>query len=353
MNRFSKITVSQISRWVGLDEKETWVFARTLDDQFLPTRQIVINGKARSIDAPNCSTKKRLRKLHRAIQRQTLLHGAAHGGVKGKSIFTSAGKHTGTSFIWTRDAKDCFPSVTGRSMNRELKRLGFATDVARLLTYLFVIRGAIPQGSPLSNDALNLYFYRLDQFAASRAGQIGFSFSRVADDFVLSGNTKAIGDALIRRIEERIGDHGLIINDKKRRNQGLQPGSNAQYVHNLLVNTRGSVRPNKDHKQIAIELAAKYVNMAQRVDAYSIPATADVRCRLQGYYYFLKQSDKSPHKWIKQQLVLGDQKVMQKLEKIGLTSPKGKWWLITRCGKRIKNEPLRLASIWKRILAAA
>ncbi|HBL42626.1 MAG TPA: hypothetical protein DDZ90_04455, partial [Planctomycetaceae bacterium] len=232
------ITPAEIAAAMKMTERQLWTFTRNFEKLFKPTREIMIGSKKRAIDAPRDSAKKKLKLLHKWFFEKKLFHPSAHGGVRHRSCFTSAQQHLGKKFVWTRDASDCYPSITPEMFFYELKRIGFRQDTATLLTRLCTVRGSIPQGSPVSNDAINLYFWRIDQFLKSLSGANDLSYSRVADDFVLSGYKKYLGDNILLRLEGMLQQFGIQINDKKRRKSGFQNRSNPQLVHSIRVDLR-------------------------------------------------------------------------------------------------------------------
>lgn len=322
--------------------KQVWAFARRLDKEFKPTEMRNIKGKMRPIDAPFQSAKKKLRLLHRWFQRSRLYHRIAHGAINGRSCFTSARRHLGHKYVWTRDAKDCYPSISTNEFRAELRRLGFRHDTALLLGRLCTVRGRFGQGSPVSGDALNIYFWRLDQAVSSRCGKL-LHASRVADDFVVSGNRKILGDALIRRLEEMIEERGININEKKRRKSGFQDRSAPQLVHNIRVENRRGTKIFRDHWNAARQCASSYIDSSRSVQPDSLEAVAAKRLRLLGYIYYMRQADFANVKHLKQQLKLGDRKVAGRIRAGRITAYKNKWWLKSK--KR--NEPRRIATVWR------
>ena len=186
---------------MGLSIDRLWAFARHIDSCYKPRRMQWDGKKHRPIDPMYGSPKKLLKKLHCFFQSNRLSHASAHGGVRGRSCFSSARVHLGRRFVWTRDAADCYPSVSPASMLTELRALGFPKSTSSILARLFTYRGGIPQGSPVSGDALNFFFWRLDQLMSSIAGASSLGYTRVADDFVISGNVSEPGDRAVDRLE--------------------------------------------------------------------------------------------------------------------------------------------------------
>ena len=342
------ITPTDIATAMDMTLKQVWAFGRRLDEAFKPTEMRNIKGKMRPIDAPYPRAKHPLRLLHRWFQRSRLYHRVAHGGVKGRSCFTSARRHLGHKYVWTRDAKDCYPSISTEAYRAELKQLGFRHDTALLLSWLCTVRGRFGQGSPVSGDALNLYFWRIDQAMSSRCGKF-LHISRVADDFVVSGNRKNLGDALIRRLEEMVEECGIKINEKKRRKSGFQDRSALQLVHNIRVENRRGTKICRDHWNLARQCASSYIDSSRSVQPDSLEPLAAKRRQLLGYIYYMRQADFANVKHLKQQLKLGDRKVAGRIRSSRITAYKNKWWLMSK--KR--NEPRRIATVWRNRISSS
>lgn len=336
------ITPDDIAIAMDMTLRQVWAFARKLDNAFKPTEMRNIKGKMRPIDAPLQSAKKPLQLLHRWFQRSRLYHPIAHGGVKGRSCFTSARQHLGHKYVWTRDAKDCYPSISTEEFRSELRKLKFRHDTALLLSRLCTVRGRFGQGSPVSGDALNLYFWRIDQAMSSRCGKF-LHTSRVADDFIVSGNCKTSGDAQIRRLEEMIEDRAIKINQRKRRESGFQDRSSPQLVHNIRVENRRGTKICRDHWNTARLCATSYIDSSRSVLPDSLESIAAKRRRLLGYIYYMRQAHFANVKHLKQQLKLGDRNVAGRIRAVHITAYKNKWWLVSK--KR--NEPRRIATVWR------
>jgi len=202
----------------------------------------------------------------------------------------------------------------------------------------------LPQGSPISCDALNLFFWRLDQSVASAAGSGGLRYSRVADDFVLSGKAGGAGEAIASRIENELGNRGIRVNEKKKANGGFQSSSEDRRVHGISVSKRRGTAINREQAAQARKLADSYLAASKSVSCETIQALGQKRLSLAGWMYYCRQADFSPAKEIRQKLEAGDRRVLRKLRSLGITVNKNKWWLMSAKA----NEPRRLATLWKR-----
>ena len=342
----NQVSPEHLAGAMGLSVDRLWAFARHIDACYKPRRKQWDGKKHRLIDPLYKTPKRLLKRLHRFFQRNRLSHPSAHGGVRGRSCFSSAHIHVGRRFIWTRDVEDCYPSISPDAMLRQLHTLGFRHDAAKVLAMLFTYRGGVPQGSPVSGDALNLFFWNLDQLLASSAGRVGLGYSRNADDFVLSGNKRDNGETVVARLEQELGSLGLKVNEKKKRKSGLQTSSEERLVHSISVSKPRGTSISRMQTKEALNLAGNYVAACRSITADSLQAVSAKRYKLTGWMYYCRQAEFGPARAVRQQLDAGDRHVLKKLRAVEISSKKNKWWIVDL--KHQRNEPKRLATIWHR-----
>src|SRR3990167_10386045 len=202
----------------------------------IPKRQ----GGMRLLEVPKSRLKQIQRRIHDDILLQLPLHSAAQGFARGRTPVAHARLHVGQAVVLRFDLRDCFLHVHGGRVFQAFRALGFSEDVSRLLTGLCTHRlphrlsaqlpldeaqqqkarqNHLPQGAPssplLSHFALKGVDVRLSAYASA----LGATYSRYADDLVLSG-----GEHLrhsFRAIEARVGaivaEEGFALNFRKSR----------------------------------------------------------------------------------------------------------------------------------------
>ncbi len=344
LTRNHLITPNDVAQAVGCTENRLWRIARNIEDYYYPTRIQRGGKKSRPLDVPKKPLMNLHRKLHAWFQKKKCFHNSAHGGVRGRSCFSSARRHLGKRFVCTRDAKDCYPSISPSAIKHELSKIGFRTDTAQLLSLLCTVRGGLPQGSPTSGDILNLFLYRMDQTLSSKAGSWGVAYSRFADDFVCSGKSRQNTERVAESMESALREKGIDVNAKKKRASGYQPCHVRQHVHSIHVNSRSDTNICQEHRDKILKLAERYWSACKSVQPESLPRLAKLRDSLRGWLYYCRQADKSPAREIKRILDRGDRRVRNRLKRFGLSAHKNKWWLVS--SKR--NEPRHLAIAWQR-----
>lgn len=215
-------------------------------------------GGFRTISAPMPRLKHAQRWILANILERLACHDAAHGFRRGRSIVTNARPHVGADVVVNLDLEGFFPTVHHRRVKGLFRRMGYSEQVATILALLctepeistveldgttyHVARGErfLPQGSPASPAITNLICRGLDAALTKIAANLGFRYSRYADDMTFSGSGEAADRVgpLLRRVRFLIDREGFRVHPEKTRI--LRRGSQ-QEVTGLIVNDRVNV----------------------------------------------------------------------------------------------------------------
>jgi RNA-directed DNA polymerase len=191
--------------------------------------------KVRHIDHPVPELLDVQRRIVRYVLGPLGFGDAAHGGIRGRSPETNAKVHQGKRCVVKMDVKGFFPSVKHKRVYRMFRHeYGFGKDVARLLTRLVTLRGALPQGAATSPAVANHFALVVDEALRTSVERHGLGYSRFVDDLTISGDQpKLLIDQTTRLLKGRglqlapeklkvcgRGGHqevtGLLVNDAKR-----------------------------------------------------------------------------------------------------------------------------------------
>src|SRR5262249_53556839 len=154
--------------------------------------------------------------------------------------------------------QDFFPTITYRRVRGVFRKLGYSEQVATVLALLctepdvdaveldgrtyYVARGErfLPQGTPTSPALTNLLCRRLDARLRRVAEQLGFRYSRYADDLTFSASGEAAANVgrVLRRVRYVVEQEDLRVHPTKTR--VLRRGRR-QEVTGLVVNQRVNV----------------------------------------------------------------------------------------------------------------
>ena len=183
-------------------------------------------------------------------------HDAAHGFLAGRSIVSNAAPHAGHDVVINLDVKDFFPSIAFGRIKGVFRHLGYGEAMATLLALLcsenraqawqvdgeklFVGGKArervLPQGAPTSPMLTNLLCHRLDRRLLGLARQLGFVYTRYADDLTFSASGEAARDnvgRLLGRVRWILRDEGFTPHPDKER---VMRKGRRQEVTGLVVN---------------------------------------------------------------------------------------------------------------------
>ena len=216
-------------------------------------------GGIRIISAPMPRLKRAQEWILRNIVENVELHRSAHGFRRGRSIVTNAEPHVNSDVVINVDVHEFFPTVTFPRIRGVFRNLGYSGQLATVLALLcsepdrvevalggrsfFVAKTQrrLPQGAPSSPGITNVICRGLDARLDRIALELGFRYTRYADDITFSGSGDAVslvGRAL-RRIRYVVEDEGFQLHPEKTR---VLRKSRRQEVTGLVVNNGISIR---------------------------------------------------------------------------------------------------------------
>ncbi|GFE83767.1 hypothetical protein GCM10011487_57670 [Steroidobacter agaridevorans] len=209
------------------------------------------SGGERIIMAPKRELKKLQRDLDRLLVSKLPVSEYAHGFRKGRSIASNASAHVGRKVVVKLDLKDFFPSLHVGRVRGLLIALGYSYPVAATLATLMTeaVRQPVQvgdeifhtpvggrhavQGAPTSPGLANALTIALDRRLAGAARELGFTYTRYADDLTFSGDDAGKARQLIRTCQRIVHAEGFALNDAKTR---VMTQRGAQLVTSVTVN---------------------------------------------------------------------------------------------------------------------
>ncbi len=245
MTIFSKLfavgrTTLELSVWLNMPEKELrrWKYGPP-DGYTYATFQIPKKkkGEFRTIDAPNEELRKLQRLIYHKLLRPLSVHESAKGFVPKKSIVHNALPHLQQAVVINLDLKDFFPSISARKVHTFWRSLGWGEAAATILTRMCCTQSRLPQGAPTSPALSNLVNRKLDARLFGLVSRSGGTYTRYADDIVLSFPVFGAREKLALSIACKIiKDEGYTIQKKKR--VRVQRPHQRQTVTGLVVNKK-------------------------------------------------------------------------------------------------------------------
>lgn len=257
-------------------------------------------GGERLISAPMPRLKQAQHWILSNILEKLQLHEAAHGFRHGRSIVSNAQPHVGKDVIINFDLKDFFPSISYKRVKGLFKSFGYSEAAATIFGllctepeveeveldgktyYVALTNRHLPQGSPASPAITNLLCRRLDRRLTQMAEELGFVYTRYADDLTFS----ASGDSLrhicniLRRTESIVTHEGFAINQQKTR---ILRKSRQQEVTGVVVNSY----PNVSRKELKRFRAILYQIEKDGLEGKRWGNSPDVLASIQGFANFV------------------------------------------------------------------
>lgn len=291
------ITVNEL-RFLAFDRKTSNV------NHYVRFKVPKKTGGERLISAPMPRLKKAQQWILTNILDKVTLHDAAHGFRRAHSIVSNAKPHVGAEVIINSDLKDFFPSISYKRVKGVFRQLGYSEATATIFGLLccepeveqvlldgkkyFVATGLrhLPQGAPTSPAITNILCHRLDCRLQNMADEMGFVYTRYADDltFSTSGENKKNICNVLNKTAAIVAHEGLEIHPAKTR---VLRQSRQQEVTGIVVNQKLSI----DRKAIKRFRAVLFQIEKDGPEGKSWNASVDVIASLNGFANYLLMVD--------------------------------------------------------------
>lgn len=170
--------------------------------------------RRRHIDAPRVALKVIQKWLGFHLSREVLLPDCVVGFVPGRSTYDGAVMHCSSEWIYSTDITDFFPSTRHNKVVETLETLGYSSHGSKTIAGLCCVNGGLAQGSPASPVLANLAFLELDKKLLNFSKDNSLTYSRYADDIVISGRGKPPND-LRTFVEDLTSESGWDLSPEK------------------------------------------------------------------------------------------------------------------------------------------
>lgn len=208
------------------------------------------DGGERIIEAPGPELKRVLGYLNRYLQSAYFFEksSAAYGFIAGvkndddrRNVVTNARKHIGKKYLLNMDLTDFFHAVTKEKVARifAANPFHFKRDLHELLTDLTTYQGRLPMGTPTSPVLSNFACRDLDDQLQQISADLGWVYTRYADDMSFSSNAPIDANA-IDLIRTTIRKDGFEVNERKKK---LFGPDDPKIVTGLLVAAQVTLAP--------------------------------------------------------------------------------------------------------------
>ena len=211
------------------------------------------SGGKRTISKPKEDLRQILNRLNQEIFDKLKFESEVMGFVKNKSHVKNAHEHRLAEVIINVDIKDFFPSVNFYKVRSAIHALGYSGEISTVLALLTTIQPSkriklndknmylykdernLPQGSCTSPNLANLVFSKVDIQLKKRSIDLGYKYTRYADDLTFSAvrPVKNIRQ-MMYMIRKTLVLHGYKANSKKTKILGKNKSQN---VTGIIINS--------------------------------------------------------------------------------------------------------------------
>lgn len=192
--------------------------------------------KVRIIYAPQVALKLIQKWLSIHFQKKWIVSDSVYGFIPGRSHLGAAACHIGSRWVVSLDIENFFPSVSIDRVRMSLEKLGYKDKYSKkAIERLTCIGGGLAQGSPASPVISNIALSDMDEEIQSLSRERGWTYTRYADDIVLSGKEGdpqsvateaqniierhgwkvAGGKSYVDALPNRLKVHGLLVHGEK------------------------------------------------------------------------------------------------------------------------------------------
>lgn len=257
-------------------------------------------GGLRQISAPMPRLKAVQHWVLRNILEKVEAHDCAHGFRAGRSVVSNARPHVGAETVVNLDLQDFFPSIGYRRVKGLFRAFGYSEAAATIFGLLctqpeteevsldgrryFVATGGrrLPQGAPTSPAVTNILCRRLDRRLLKVADELGFVYTRYADDLSFSASGEGLRHLgnLLERVKAVVAHEGFNVHPDKTR---VLRRSRQQEVTGVVVNSK----PNVSRRELKRFRATLYQVEKDGPAGKRWGRSPDVIASLQGYANFV------------------------------------------------------------------
>jgi RNA-directed DNA polymerase len=262
------------------------------------------SGGFRLISAPMPLLKSTQIWILENVLNRVAVHEAAHGFVSEKNIVSNAKLHVGAKIVVNFDLENFFPSISYKRVKGIFRSFGYSESLATVFALVstapeteeieidsktyFVALGErhLPQGSPASPMISNIAVRRLDKSLSKIAANLGFKYTRYADDLTFSTDEKdADVKKLMIQVRYIVGKQGFKVNENKTR---ILRGGRQQEVTGIVVNDKISI----DRKTLRKFRAVLHQAENNGLENLRWGNSPDLIAALKGYANFVFMVDK-------------------------------------------------------------
>lgn len=268
-------SIESLSKALSVEPEVLQKIADKADSLYIYIPQKKSDGTIRDVYNVKPELKSIQKKLVKKLIHNTYFPKFLHGSIKDpdspRTYITAAETHLGAELLLTMDISNFFPSLKSEIIFEIWKYFYNSPEsVAKLLTALTTLNGALPQGAPTSPGLANLAFWDIEPQIVEKLQENNYRYTRYVDDVVISttvrANKRSI-EPIITEILRMFRRKGLKPSRKK---LCIKKRGEAMRVHGLNLNGDILTVPQKKRKEIRrdVHLCEKHFHEDNQSEEY-------------------------------------------------------------------------------------
>ncbi|WP_412492642.1 retron St85 family RNA-directed DNA polymerase [Vibrio cyclitrophicus] len=222
----------------------------------------------RTIAHPSSKLKECQRQLVSILEMYLPVHESAYAYMKGRSIKDNALVHSKSAYLLKMDFQDFFNSITPETLERHMRKLGLTLPIneQKALEQLVFWNPSkrkygkliLSVGSPISPFISNSVMFFFDQKMFDICTKHNINYSRYADDFTFSTNSKGLLFSIPELVKQAIKQEfngELVINDSK---TIFSSKAHNRHVTGITINNNGQISLGRQRKRYVSSLVYQY-----------------------------------------------------------------------------------------------
>ena len=174
------------------------------------------SGGYRTISAPKVALLNIQKTIYKRILLSVNVHPACTGFCRNISITHNAKAHLGKKQVLKVDLADFFGSIKKDRIISTFEKIGYPSNISKVLAELCVLKGKLPQGAATSPTLSNIVAYDMDVKLASLASMNNLVYTRYADDLTFSGEDIPF-ELVFSKIDSIVRKERFVIQRRKTR----------------------------------------------------------------------------------------------------------------------------------------
>lgn len=174
------------------------------------------SGGYREISAPNTTLLNIQKTIYKRVLLSVNIHPAGTGFRQNVSVVNNAYAHLGKKQILKVDIANFFGSIKKNRIIIAFEKIGYPSNISKVLAELCVLDGKLPQGAATSPTLSNIVAYEMDVKLAAVARKHSLTYTRYADDLTFSGEDMDF-ESVLSQINDIVRKEKFVIQRKKTR----------------------------------------------------------------------------------------------------------------------------------------